>query len=791
MVQRKRGVAIIVLKCVIFGCCAIAQQTAFGTGMAIPPKSAIGGYVLLAQADTSSDPQTIIQETKNADAPAEPQAVMQEIKSATRLSSSKQRRRKPKMAGVPAVSQTVAQEAKEPVSQTVAQEAKEPESQSAAQEGEETDTLDKPLAVAQETKNAAAPAKPQAEAKAPNAGNVSKKRYGMAPIRWGISISETAGLERHSQTSHPANGPSISSESGGLVNTQTAEIQARTYVLQPYIAQLGGNIGVVSSKNHNINKVSGASGNRNNQLFGGGSLSLFPQSRFPFAMSFDVKDDSNSTDIQKQDTVTKRLNLDQTYRPMGSRSEYAGGYSRDTQVTSFNNFNNFSNFSILGGSSPNDTLTHSYWKGSYATTTPEHRINMMTKFNEKTTSLAQHAFIRADNFTVWDKYLPADSLLSLDSNVSINSTADPNSRARFLQVNTNANWQPESEDIPLFLDGGLRFFNMSNTTQGSATSSRSLGGNANARYIFSDNLTGVATGSVTRINSSGRQDLITTQRGNLTYTSHAIKVWENSSYSWNANGGASNQTGGASSQVVGISRQTAGGPDSSVFGGVGHGLSIPYTFNMFDKKFRMNSRINQSLGTNISRVDGRSYTIVNGGSVSLGSLLASTRPENEPLGGYGTTEGAINSTAVLSVNDRRVIGGKNPTQSRVYSLMLNLLGTSKTVYRGIEIEANMGTTHSAAGTELAGTGKATYRKSRVLDVRGLDYMGSLQLSTRSNSRVVDVNAQNPRFPWELDQRLRYKVGQNEMLLRGKIGDQYGVKNASLWLLFRAWRVIGN
>lgn len=780
MVRQKRYVAIIVLRCAIFGCCASAQQAAFGTGMAAPPQSAAGDYVLVAQAYKPTGPQAIVQETKSADTPAEPQAVMRENKSATRLSSGKQRRRKPKMAGVPAEAQVAAKGAVEP-SQAAVKDAKGPESpavakesepQAAVRETEETGTLDKPLAVAQKTNNADMPAKPQTEAKGLKAEKGGKK-YRMAPIKWVVGISETAGSESHSRTNHPVNGPASTTQSSGAVNTQIVEARAKTYIMQPYIAQLGGSIGVVSSKN--ISEI--GNGSRSNRLFGDGSLALFSQSRFPFNMSFAVSNDRNNSESQTQNTVNRRLNLDQSYRPLSSNSMYTGGYMRDTQTS------NFSNWNALSDISPNDTVTRSSWNGGYTTSTPEHRIRAATRFNDRVTHSATNVFTRVNDFTLSDTYMPASSLLSLDSNANLNTSSSTDFLTRLLQVYTNATWQPEDEDIPLFVDGNVRLFRMATIMQdGSTTSSQSLGGKVGARYLFSKNLTGRADGSVTSTSLNGTRSLITTQRGDVSYSSDAVRLWKNSSYSWNASGGASNQTGGNS--------------DSNVFGSVGHGLSIPYTFNMLGKKLLMNSRINQSLGTNISRVNGRSFTLSNGGSISVGGIVASARPDKELLGGYGMTEGTVNTTATLSVSDTRTMGGKNPSHQRTSSLLVHLQESSKSIYSryGLEVEATLEAVQGTGGGKMAllGSSTARYRKSRVFGVRGLDYVASLKISAQSsNAGISDANAQNPKYPWEFDHRLRYRIGQNEVLFRGNITDQYGVKNASLWLLFRAWRSIGN
>ena len=820
MVRRKRGVAIIMLKYAVIGLGASVQQAALGAEMLIPPKLEI--KVIKGAVDSDEGPQSLGtqlpaggrdpltppillqpdlvasasqtagdyisggQEIKNADTPAEPQAVMREIKSVTRLSSSKQRRRKPKMASVPIGSQAVAQETKESGSSA------------AAQENEESDTLDKPLAGTQEIKETAVLAKPGEQKRGLKVASAGIRGYGMAPIRWGASISESVAFKRSSHTSHYLAGSSlapVNTQTGDVVNMQTAEIHGATYIMQPYIAKIDGNIGVNSSKNttttkdlidNNIVSTNGSS--RDNKLFGNGSLSLFSQSRFPFTMALGNDNDRSKSLLDTQNSARKYLTFGQSFSPLNSASFYHAGYTQNTLTTT-------SDLSTLGvGTNPNGTVVHSYWDGSYSTITSEHRINASTRYNEKYTSLLPNTVAsRTDDFSVRDTYLPANSLLTLQTFANINSFADlTGNRTKYLLGNTNGTWQPEDEDMPLFVDGNVHLFRQSRlaVNQLVADTLQSLGGTIGATYNFSKNLDARVDGSVGSSVENGARSLTTTEQGRVNYRSNATKLWKNSLYSWNAHGGAINNTlAGTTSSPSPLIM----GP--GVFGGVGHGLSIPTPVNMFDRKWEISSAINQSLSASYNRTNGQSITIGNSGSVMLNPVYFFRSTEWQ--GGQGKTDG-IATSAIFTVTDSRTIA-KIPTHSRYYNLQLREGNKSYYSRYGVDFEASLEAAQGSAGTDITGKGIATYKKSRLFSVRGLAYTGKLEVVGKSSnfknvlpySNVNNNNAKNPRFPWSLDQYLTYRIGQNEAALRAYIRDELGVKDASLWLLFRAYRTIGN
>ena len=830
MVRLKREVAIIVLKCAIIGFGASEQQAAFGTGMIVFSKTvdgvintpdrgnlkswsldtrllendrnqllpqilmrpdsvasaqqATGDYILLAQetnsASAPAEQQEAVQETKSANTPTEPQAMMQEVKSAARLSSSKQRRRKPKMASVPAGSPALAQGAGEPEPQAVAQEAKssepkvgmkevmEPESRVVAQEEEETDTAATP-------KVEVKPLKVQV-------AETGKKKYAMAPIKWKVHLTESLLWQRLLQQTHPEIGQGVTSRFGQLAHTQTAEVGMQTYVMQPYIAQIDGKAGVGTTRN--TSPYSSTVG-RNNQLYGGGVLQMFAKSRFPFAISYSVKNDATRLsgeltpkEIAEMGVVSKSLNLKQRYRPLGSVSGYVLGYSSDTQH-----------------SSVNDALrSRTVWDGDYITNSTEHRTRATVKFNEKVTDSLTNSTKHTDNLVVRDTYLPENSMLALQSFANINRFTDTGSNlsTRYLLANSNATWQPEEESIPLFVDGSAHLFDEMTTRNGGTSKSQSLGVGANATYLFSTRSRGAVGASVASNNSNGDRALSTEQHGNVSYVSESVRLMEKYTYSWSANGGASNLTGKIS--------------DSSVFGGVGHLLANNYPFNMLDKKWNLSSSFRQGLGSSISRSNGPSSTITNIGILGLQKAnLLSAQQIGGVAGGKSVASESMDTAATLMVSDTRVVG-KYPSHTQTTTLNFSLQGLTRGKYsyagEGLTVNFGLGATYGTEGkgVSLVNTGGIgySYTNHRLFNVRGLRYVAKLTMWEASGYGAGDIQkletshaTNNPKYPWALNQHIAYRVGQNEVSLTGKVGDQNGARFASLWLLFRAWRTIAN
>lgn len=746
----------------------------------------------------------VVQEMKSVG--AGPQAAAQETKSVMREPSRKQRRRKPRMAGVPLGSPVAAQTIPQTADKTAAQAAVQAaareapksaasakplagesleaeddeadpfassEQRPAAQKAEESDPFAAPKPGAATAGAQPVPAtKPTPEAKPAKGG----KRYAMAPIRWAARVSETFGLLRESRTETGSSGAtpfSLLTRKRTFTNTQAAELKLSSYVMQPYIALVNGGIGVLSSKENTgtvttSNGVSGGkvrSGNRDNKLFGNGALSLFARSRFPFTASFAVSDSRAGQELGGEQTTIKSLNLQQNYRPVIGPSRYSLGYQLNT--TEAQRAGNYS---------------YSAFNGSYSTRLGSEQDQPLYSSVRRTVSKSrQGGGLTTDILSAQHTYLPPDSLLSLKSYANFTRTGQEDdgqqgggARGRFVQLSSVASWQPEDEDVPLFLTGTGRYFRAVTSAQGSESVTTNIGGNVSAFYDASTNLKYNADASVTRTISRTSSDLITIQSGNATYRSDNIKMGNKQSYFWTANGGATNQTGGQFTGGTGFNPR--------VFSGVGHTLSGPLELSFLGKtsprySIGQDVSINLPMSENAARITERVAMLRN--SAGLSSMIGGER-----------MSGSVGAT----VTDTKVYGGLNAGHTRTVAVNIGGQG-QQPIYEGYgaKVDAKVEATRAQDGRmQTSGALAGTYAKYNIFGVRGLRYRGQLDITAKSaaSTNAASTTAHKP-LAYALDQHLSYRIGQNEARLTAFLDDKNGVKHASLFLQLRAWRTIGN
>lgn len=793
--RRIPGVALILLASMGVA----VQRVAFAAGMVAEPVRPVAEAgerpIVLAAVTQTIGGEAVIQETRGADTPAGPQAAAQESRSVTRQPSSKQRRRKPRMAGVPAGSPVAVPEAVEPPVQAVAREtgkavpaAKPRTGDGLKAEGEEADPFapSRPQATAQKDEEpdpfaaskpgaAAAETKPATESKPPVKRG---KRYAMAPVRWTARVSETLGLlrERRAETSISGSTSSSSlNRKKTFSNIQTAEIKAASYIMQPYIAQVNGGIGVLSSREntYTTNSTNGISDqgsratNRNNKLFGNGGLALFARSRFPLAASFSVTDSRAGQELDSEETATKTLSLQQSYRPPIGPSRYSLGYQLNSTEAK-----------------RSGSYSHTAWNGTYSTKLGSEQDQPLYSSVRRTVSRSR----LGDNLTTnilsaQHTYLPPDSLLTLRSSANFTQSMQgdqaqqDSSRARFMQLNTVASWQPEDEEVPLFLTGTGRYFRAVTISKGGEVTTTNIGGNASAFYDASDNLKYYADMSVTRSVGRGTGDFITTQNATAAYRSDTIKLENKSNYVWTASGGLNNQTGG--SGVAGGS-----GFNPRAFTGVGHSLNGDLDYAITGKvvpryTLSQDVSVNLPLSENAARISASSSVFRN--SAGLSGKIGGER---------------MSGAASATVTDVKITGGTNTGHTRTVAVIIGGQG-QQPIYEGYgaKVDGTMQATRAPDGRmQTSGEIVGTYAKNNVFGMRGLHYRAKLDITAQSSAGSANTtNAVVARKPasYALDQFLSYRIGMNEARLTAFLDDTNGVKHASLFLQLRAWRTIGN
>ena len=95
------------------------------------------------------------------------------------------------------------------------------------------------------------------------------------------------------------------------------DIDAATYIWQPWFALLRGGVGVLAERS--VFSASGGAGDtiaRTGSLTGRVALTVFPASRFPFEIRADVSDSRVSGDNLGADYRSQRLGITQSWRPV-------------------------------------------------------------------------------------------------------------------------------------------------------------------------------------------------------------------------------------------------------------------------------------------------------------------------------------------------------------------------------------------------------------------------------------------------------------------------------------------
>jgi hypothetical protein len=847
--RRVRDYAAIALKCAAVIFCGMAcqrmalAQTGDAAGVTVPALPRPGlGRIKLAQTDDNAIPEA--QDTAPADVPVTPPATAPETLSVDRQFSPRHRRRKPRMAGVPSGTPMVVEPA-EPAPQ-VAQEA----APVAAPVTQQPVVAQRPTTQATAKTGAAAAGEADeesetGEANAPGAvaglkaekeqRGLFERKYGLAHIRWGGTITESVGMS-HLYTfaglgvKLNAFAPATPSNLGavGMTTTQrlqTVQVGGETYVMQPWIATVRGRFGLMSGRQStSLGYDSSLSG-----VIGAGDVQFFNRSRFPVILGYtstDSRSDANTSNVNvttstNGDTMRKKLSLTETYRSLDVLSKGEAYFVRDNVTTQ-----QLETTPTPGVSNPalltTDAGVTTTLSGNYSTKLgPSHTYPLLlngthTTYSGSSTFLGASSnntstSSRMDSLFGSHVYLPEDSLLTLRTNGNYISSNTTESWVSSLQLNSTATWQPEAEDNPLIVRGGVSGFNM-NTGSPSAPTINDKGLNSNVLLTYNAwrdrRLSGGATVAAT--DSAGVTALSTTLFARGDYIP-SVKRLKYGTYTQAYDTGFSHSTSSGSPQ------------DLNVYAGATHSLYAPFSFDLLGRSTKGRSSLSQVLTVQHDQVYGASETLTSVGDVNWQpSLHKRVQVDKSKVAGFKEMTTA-NASAHLIIgvraSDSHTFGyDAQHTDAVTFSLGADGLGgfLARAAGYGATGSFNVNTTYEASvGARVNALASAawgwgtkydyTYKRPRAFGVRGLDYGLVIHASGNTSlaaQRADAIAAGVPRaggtlqgyalnYGASLRQALRYRIGQNEAILKADASAMYGVKSASLMVLFRAWRNFGN
>lgn len=529
-----------------------------------------------------------------------------------------------------------------------------------------------------------------------------------------------------------------------MQNVQMANLRARSYVWQPWFAQVTGQLGFVQS----TDRAKGGEGDiqgssDSNSITGGGTLTVLPDSRFPLTALFDVSDSRAGGGLTRSEYTNTRIGLRQDYRSEEGDANYSMNYDRSTLEA--NTFGR-DTVDVVGANLTRQLEEHSF---NFDGNLSRNRRNDQGDGSEHYRVTGRHVYRP-------DELLSVDSLASYNgSQTRLSSGGVPlRDRSEFLQYNSFATWRP-NEDVPLFISGGGRFFQSVTNFGGASQESQTLSGNAAANYRLGRNLTVSGSGVVTQTQSAGASDLFASQAAALSYAPDVIP-WGGFLYRWNAGVDANH----VSSQRIGdrlglggtvshgLSRDFATGPASSLGTNVGQNYST-----------RMDS-VSDASGS-LQHSIGLSWRISPGPSSSL--FLSATAADARSTGASNSQFQLFNFQASGQLQFSRYMSG---------SANLTLQATRQG-------DAGL----AAPSTSVTTQGNFGFQHGRVFNVPQLRYAAVFSANeSQSRSRLQgDVDATRETVSQSFEQRLEYRIGRLDLRLSARTATIEGRRDMLVFL----------
>ncbi|WP_286164346.1 hypothetical protein [Azoarcus sp. DN11] len=579
-----------------------------------------------------------------------------------------------------------------------------------------------------------------------------RKRWGMAPVRWGGTLS--AGLRR----STSENSTSTTSE------IYEARLRANSYIWKPYIALVSGDFALTAIRSQDSGDAA-SSNLAGTSVTGSGTLNLFPQSRFPFTASLALSDSRSNGSFSTSNIEQRRLSLRQDYRPQIGQWTAAAGYDR----------------SELTGTFGSDTVDRVF--GNYSNVLGKHSVNLSGDFTRS----------RADGQSSRSYYLGGGHGFSFSDELSLNTNASitgqqfgigsedsTTAKTQSTQVFSYANWTPM--DSKWRGSANLRYFETNNTIAGTTFESRTLGGAANLTYQASRNLSffgtaGINVDSDRRVNSN--------QALGVSYSGDPRHLG-GYDYTWFTSASATNSTA-----AKGITSR-------SINGSLGH--SLVRSWQISDQSLLSGSVTQSVTNSRTTGLGSASTTTLN-----HGASLSMQANAGDRLTGYLSTSFSDSRTRGDATSSFQLFNVQLTGNWRVDAnseLDSNLTWQwsrqqSDRINQPVVLIDQFGRPVFRDDTSRTGntslSGGVGYSHRRFAGIRGLRYRLDFRANTnRDDSRRFgnpDALREQDRATLDLDQRLLYRIGRLDTELQYRIAEIRGERNQLLF--FRVIREFGS
>lgn len=538
-------------------------------------------------------------------------------------------------------------------------------------------------------------------------------RWQVPPVVWGGSIGYDLRVERGSGEPH------------STLHLLTTTLNGLTYIYQPWLALVSGSLSVTQGRGSG-----GIDGTTESDRFVTGTLrlGLFPRSRFPLDMRYEVSDSRTDTSLGGGvDYRSRVFAVTQRYRPPAGEFNLSATYERRAQDGQ--SFGEDSQESLMA-----DFSTR--WKRHALNASLSRSVNRRERTDEEIdfrTVLARHTYNLGSELNVETSanWAATDERLQIGPNAT-----------RVGQWSSIAMWRPEGRGLSV--SASARGFTLSSDQRGSTeTLAASLGAN----YDVSRNLRVGGFVNATHI-SDGAMTWIGALNG--TYQGDTIQLRE-ANYNWFTSIAASQSR---SADLV----------DSALSTQLGHTLSHAHAI---DSNSTVSINLSQTLSA--SRSEGDSQ-VFNANDDGLSRALTHTAGLT-----WFSTGTDRNAFVRLNLSDARQLDGDH---ARFSMINLQLNGTFELDrFRSWSADMTVQRVHqtslmldpfqplAAPGSTRqithSASGEITWRQQRLFGVPRLRFQSRLRLSYDTRSTINELSPVFDREEASWENRVDYQVGRLE------------------------------
>lgn len=555
--------------------------------------------------------------------------------------------------------------------------------------------------------------------------------------------------------------------------TGTIMAKTRTYLWQPWFAQLSGDVGLNILKHKSTSQVTGNDaennpffrdltlGGKNLVTTGSIRLNILPRTAYPFAAHFSKSDNRISDSLTSTAAYASRIfGVSQGLStPLGDGTV---AWDRNTQT------------SASSGETSQDALRLSMSKALSEAQNLNVNVNRTDNRHSRTGERAIQTDIMAQHGFAPDEELRIDTLANV-------SQADYNLRngrtdVSVVQLSSFATWSPEEEDYTV--TGGVRLMALANggsaAQSGSSFTSRMRDANFNVgiSYDFSKHLRGTALANLNMRNNMATQTVMASESAGLTYHPETIELGE-FRYDWSAGTTATNIHGGLEESRTlslqlshGLGRSWQLSPTSMVTMSTNQGLASvvrsgddPVQRLTHSGAVSWNTMLESgTVFVSMNASDSRSI----GGPQESFQLINFQVSSNMPTGRYGSLTGSLTIQATRQEAPVYLLTSEQQMQPELYA--------------------------PREGFILTSSGSISFQHARVFGVPRLRFMSDLRLN---NSQLMQPVLGSPQdmetASW--DNNFDYSIGRVVARINTRIAKASGKQNRSI--MFTVQRGLGD